>query len=238
MPPVRVVTSPDNSFVPGESAPHSDAEIRGVMAVVSREGKTIEIPTGQVVVEMYAQDPRVGAQPRRRSCRSTRSVHRRRSCRPVSEAASARSLCRSGALAAAPPGLSRRTMRETRRGYVCCRLGRPRHCSALLRVSPRPSSLLAARPEGDARRSSCASARPSCRHSSLMRTSQTHVVRPRCRRVASARTSPPVIGRMKSVQFKAPSRCCPGHDRHRGDQRGDRLGQRGVHATVEQQSPA
>ncbi len=61
VPPLRVVTSPDNSFVPGESAPHSDADIRGVMAVVAREGKTIEIPTGQVVVDIYARDPRVAS---------------------------------------------------------------------------------------------------------------------------------------------------------------------------------
>jgi hypothetical protein len=61
VPPVRVVTSPDNSFLPGESAPHRNTDIRGVTAVVSREGKTIEIPTGQVVVDIYAQDPRVAS---------------------------------------------------------------------------------------------------------------------------------------------------------------------------------
>jgi hypothetical protein len=53
-PPVRVVTSPDNSFVPGESALHGSARIRGVAALVAQDGRTIEIPTGGVVVGIYA----------------------------------------------------------------------------------------------------------------------------------------------------------------------------------------
>ncbi len=59
VPPVRVVTSPDNSFVPGGSLHLTSTDIRGVTAVVARGGRTIEIPTGGVVVDIYAQDPRV-----------------------------------------------------------------------------------------------------------------------------------------------------------------------------------
>jgi len=61
VPPVRVVTSPDNSFVPGGPAPHTTRDIRGVSAVVALDGRTIEIPTGQVVVDIYAQSARVAS---------------------------------------------------------------------------------------------------------------------------------------------------------------------------------
>jgi hypothetical protein len=59
VPPLRVVTSPDNSFVPGGSATQRDAPLRQVQAVVSRGGRTIAIATGGVVVGIYARDPRV-----------------------------------------------------------------------------------------------------------------------------------------------------------------------------------
>jgi hypothetical protein len=52
--PLRVVTSPDNSFVPGGSATQRTTNVRGVAAVVGQTGKTIEIPTGGVVVGIYA----------------------------------------------------------------------------------------------------------------------------------------------------------------------------------------
>jgi hypothetical protein len=56
---LRVISSPDNSFLPGGSTPHLTANIRGVAAVVAQRGQTIEIPTGAVVVGIYASDPRV-----------------------------------------------------------------------------------------------------------------------------------------------------------------------------------
>jgi hypothetical protein len=52
--PLRVVSSPDNSFVPAGSAPHVTARVRGARAVIARGGKTIEIPTAAVVVDIYA----------------------------------------------------------------------------------------------------------------------------------------------------------------------------------------
>lgn len=61
VPHVRVVTSPDNSFVPGGSAPQLETGLRGVRAVVSRQGRTIAIPTGGVVVSIFAQTARLAA---------------------------------------------------------------------------------------------------------------------------------------------------------------------------------
>jgi len=59
VPRLRVVTSPDNSFVPGGSAPHATALIRGARAVVSQRGRTIALPTAGVVVGVYALDARL-----------------------------------------------------------------------------------------------------------------------------------------------------------------------------------
>src|SRR6185312_6859437 len=52
--PLRIVSSPDNSFVAGASTPRRTARVRGVEAVVAERGTTIEIPTGRVVVGIYA----------------------------------------------------------------------------------------------------------------------------------------------------------------------------------------
>ena len=62
VPPLRVVTSPDNSFLPGGAfAPRRAASVRGVSAVLAQGGDTVEIPTGPVVVDIYAQSPRLAA---------------------------------------------------------------------------------------------------------------------------------------------------------------------------------
>jgi hypothetical protein len=52
--PVRVVTSPDNSFIPGGQAPHHTTLVRGVPAIVAEGGKAILFATGRVVVSIYA----------------------------------------------------------------------------------------------------------------------------------------------------------------------------------------
>jgi hypothetical protein len=52
--PVRVVTSPDNSFVPGNQAPHRTTSLRGVSAVIAESGRAIAFATGPVVVSIYA----------------------------------------------------------------------------------------------------------------------------------------------------------------------------------------
>jgi hypothetical protein len=54
---LKVVTSPDNSFVAGGAAPELDTRVRGVAAVRTRNGQTIEIPTAGVVVGIYANSP-------------------------------------------------------------------------------------------------------------------------------------------------------------------------------------
>ena len=58
---LRVVTSPDNSFLPGGAAPQRAARIRGSAAVLAQGGATIVIPTGPVVVDIYATSARTAA---------------------------------------------------------------------------------------------------------------------------------------------------------------------------------
>lgn len=57
LPPLRVVTSPDNSFLPGGSIPSTRTRIRGVPAVLTQSGATIVLATGAVVVDVYATNP-------------------------------------------------------------------------------------------------------------------------------------------------------------------------------------
>jgi hypothetical protein len=61
VPPLRVVTSPDNSFLPGGSSPQRSSAVRGVTAVIAQAGRTIEIPTAGVVVGIYALNSRLAA---------------------------------------------------------------------------------------------------------------------------------------------------------------------------------
>jgi hypothetical protein len=59
VPPVRVVTSPDNSFIAGGATPRTGAVLRGVRAVLAQHGRTIAIATGGVVVSVYADSARL-----------------------------------------------------------------------------------------------------------------------------------------------------------------------------------
>lgn len=52
--PLTIVTSHDNSFVPGSRFTPVRRQIRGRTAVVAMGGTTIEIATGDVVVDIYA----------------------------------------------------------------------------------------------------------------------------------------------------------------------------------------
>jgi hypothetical protein len=61
VPALRVVTSPDNSFIPGGSTPQHGALVRGVGSLVAQRGRTIEIPTGGVVVSLYADSARLAS---------------------------------------------------------------------------------------------------------------------------------------------------------------------------------
>jgi hypothetical protein len=55
--PLQIVTSPDNSFRPGGSTPQRAVSVRGVPGTVAQGGKTIELSTGGVVVDIYADRP-------------------------------------------------------------------------------------------------------------------------------------------------------------------------------------
>jgi hypothetical protein len=51
---LRVVTSPDNSFIPLGSQPHRAVRLRGIAGVAAQADETIELPTAGVVVGIYA----------------------------------------------------------------------------------------------------------------------------------------------------------------------------------------
>jgi hypothetical protein len=55
-PPLRVVTSPDNSFLPGGTTPSRTLAVRGIAARVAQSGQTILIATGGVVIDIYGKD--------------------------------------------------------------------------------------------------------------------------------------------------------------------------------------
>jgi hypothetical protein len=57
--PLSIVTSPDNSFLPGPATARRELKLRGVRGVVAQQGATIEIATGGVVVEIQAENPRL-----------------------------------------------------------------------------------------------------------------------------------------------------------------------------------
>ena len=54
---LSIVTSHDNSFLPGAAHTNARAIIRGRVAVVAMGGRTLEIPTGSVVVDIAASTP-------------------------------------------------------------------------------------------------------------------------------------------------------------------------------------
>jgi len=54
VPPLRIVTSPDNGFLPGGATPVRTVRIRGAHALLAEQGRTIVIPTGAVVLDIYA----------------------------------------------------------------------------------------------------------------------------------------------------------------------------------------
>jgi hypothetical protein len=55
--PLTVVTSPDNSFRPHGTAAMRVVMLRGVRSYSAARGLTVEVPTGSVVVSIYAQRP-------------------------------------------------------------------------------------------------------------------------------------------------------------------------------------
>ncbi|HST56421.1 MAG TPA: hypothetical protein VLJ42_11100 [Solirubrobacteraceae bacterium] len=57
--PLQIVTSPDNGFRPQGSTAHRLAGIRGIQAIVAEGDHTIELPTGEVIVSVYANSRRL-----------------------------------------------------------------------------------------------------------------------------------------------------------------------------------
>lgn len=55
--PLSIVTSPDNSFVPGGAARARTLRIRGVSAEALQGERTLVLATGGVVVSVYAESP-------------------------------------------------------------------------------------------------------------------------------------------------------------------------------------
>jgi hypothetical protein len=60
-PPLRIVTSPDNSFLPGGSTRSRPASIRGVPALVAQAGRTVVLPTAGVVLDIYGSNATLAA---------------------------------------------------------------------------------------------------------------------------------------------------------------------------------
>jgi len=59
VPPLRIVSSPDNSFLPGGSAHTRRTDIRGVTALEARSGRVFVIPAGNVVVTVYGSNAKL-----------------------------------------------------------------------------------------------------------------------------------------------------------------------------------
>jgi hypothetical protein len=55
--PLSIVTSPDNSFLPGDAPDRPTVSVRGARGVLAQHGETIAIATGAVVVSIYANSP-------------------------------------------------------------------------------------------------------------------------------------------------------------------------------------
>jgi hypothetical protein len=58
VPPLKVITSPDNGFVPDEGATsRTSAPLRGVRGYLAARGDAISIATGGVILDVYAHTP-------------------------------------------------------------------------------------------------------------------------------------------------------------------------------------
>jgi hypothetical protein len=59
--PLKIITSPDNSFLPGGTETGRASQVRGAPALIARGGRTIVVATGNVVVDIYATTPALAA---------------------------------------------------------------------------------------------------------------------------------------------------------------------------------
>ena len=182
VPPLRVVTSPDNSFLPGGSTPAHDARDRARRrrASAPKPDAAIAIPTGGVVVDIYARDAALA--------RAAARSDRRRSTGPAAPAKplpprAARHRLRPTPLPSqAPPPLHAAT---AARGLGSAG-GRGGRTAIVMRVTAHSGS-----------------------SSSLKRTSQTQVVRPAVQARGVRVHVPVVIGRRKLVLLDRPIAISP-----------------------------
>ncbi|MBA3808872.1 MAG: hypothetical protein H0X28_10860 [Solirubrobacterales bacterium] len=59
--PLRIVSSPDNGFLPGGGAATQTQTIRGVPATLAQGGRTIVLATSRIVVSIYATGPQLAS---------------------------------------------------------------------------------------------------------------------------------------------------------------------------------
>ena len=59
VPPLRIVTSPDNSFIPGDgpATSRTTTPVRGTTGFLAERGDAIAIATGGVILDIYAHTP-------------------------------------------------------------------------------------------------------------------------------------------------------------------------------------
>jgi hypothetical protein len=60
--PVTIVSSPDNSFLPGATRATRTVSLRSATASLAQGGATLAIPTGPAVVSVYARNPALARQ--------------------------------------------------------------------------------------------------------------------------------------------------------------------------------
>jgi hypothetical protein len=60
--PLMIVTSPDNSFLPGGSGHRIRLRIRGRSTALAQGGRTLEMATGPVVISIFAETPELARQ--------------------------------------------------------------------------------------------------------------------------------------------------------------------------------
>ena len=179
-PPLRIVTTPDNSFLPGGQTPAAPAVVRGVPRAADRSaGRTISIPTGGVVVDIFAKD----AATARARPRAIVAINRPGSPGEALPRAAPRHGLR---LDAAAVAAARRRRARSARGSATRGVGSTGRTAIVMRVTAQTRS-----------------------SSSLKVTSQTHVVRPAVQAHAARVHVPSVTGRRKLVLFDSPIAISP-----------------------------
>ncbi len=59
LPPLLVVSSPENTFIPGGSARTRQVQVRGLPALETQGGRVVMIPSGNVLIDILAANPKL-----------------------------------------------------------------------------------------------------------------------------------------------------------------------------------